>query len=601
MTSSREGEVLRGYRLLRRLGEGAAGEVYLATPNQDKQFAASGQPVAVKLYKPEILRRDNQFERIRREFEVGTHLTHPNLVEMYESNISQEQDPFLVMEFVDGLCLDSWITMFNPLPGPLSLHLLEQLVDVVGYVHEHDLIHRDIKPSNIMVTSDFHLKLMDFGVVTALGKTQDDRITPTDEFLGSIRNSSPEFLFGLDYDLRTDLYSVGTVLFALLHGEGVFADIGRPSPLSDAVKNEMPRFDSSIGERDEASRSLLELSRHLLRKEQTERPQTKADISAILSPIRELLQDSPAPEPLYGYVATALSGLGEEAREAMHFVTSKIAEVAKGFGVYVYQPRRATDPILHETMDAEYVYAQDRTRVIESDILFVVANKPSFGVGQEVEIASSFGKPAVLITREGVRVSRMLVGGYLNFVGEITYRSPEDLDRELRRLLGTAIAPIRTNRGALFRNQRVSMAVKLQRLRHEVGYTNAAELAQEAGISPRMLEAMERGHMTSTSLELMSYLASFLGVSLADLIDDESKLPKPPVRDDVNIRRLEQLAKEVDMSAHHYLTLRDEYRQSVAASGEPPTLDRDSWMRRYHLVQERQARDAEQQHWEFES
>ena len=216
-------EIIGDYRLLEKIGEGAAGEVFLATPFKEKPFAKPGQPVALKRYKSEVLKKAHQFERIDREFQAGSTLSHPNLVCVYEyrSDAQHRSAPYLVMEYVDGVPLDRWIEIFCPLPRHLLLRFTKQLIQGVAHLHANNIIHRDIKPQNIMVTSSFDLKIMDLGVVRV---KSDLRITPQDMFVGTIRNSSPEMLFGEKYDERTDLYSLGTVFYALLHGEQVFAD-----------------------------------------------------------------------------------------------------------------------------------------------------------------------------------------------------------------------------------------------------------------------------------------------------------------------------------------------------------------------------------------
>src|SRR3990172_5311692 len=99
-----EGKVLGDYRLLSQLGEGAAGTVFLATPIRTKLFASPGDPVAIKVYKEEILKKPKQLERIRREFKIGSQLAHPNIVRIYEYSVDTKP-PYLVMEYVDGITL----------------------------------------------------------------------------------------------------------------------------------------------------------------------------------------------------------------------------------------------------------------------------------------------------------------------------------------------------------------------------------------------------------------------------------------------------------------------------------------------------------------
>jgi serine/threonine protein kinase len=188
--------VLGDYRLLEPIGEGAAGEVYLATPLRRKSFAEPGVPLAIKLYKPDILRQPRQHDRIKTEFVIGSQLAHPNLVRMHDYDATSPR-PYLVMEYVDGITLDAWVRMFHPIPLRLTIHITAQLVSAVSELHTKDIIHRDVKPPNVMVSSSFDAKLMDFGVADVPRQPPEEKITPPDKFLGTIRNSSPELLHGL--------------------------------------------------------------------------------------------------------------------------------------------------------------------------------------------------------------------------------------------------------------------------------------------------------------------------------------------------------------------------------------------------------------------
>src|SRR5437870_7953581 len=118
-------QVIGDYRLLRFLGEGAAGDVHLAVPLKAKPFAKTDQLLAIKIYKPEILARHAQMDRIKQEFDVGSQLAHPHLVRIFEySEESQLKRPFLVMEYIDGYTLDSWVPLFQPIPSRAIVRIL---------------------------------------------------------------------------------------------------------------------------------------------------------------------------------------------------------------------------------------------------------------------------------------------------------------------------------------------------------------------------------------------------------------------------------------------------------------------------------------------
>jgi serine/threonine protein kinase len=335
---SSDSDSLGDYRLLQRLGGGAAGDVFLATPLVAKSFAAPGDPVAIKRYKPAIFDRPNQIERVRREFAAGEGVAHPNLVRMLE--LSLEQQPFLVMEYIAGVSLLEWIEMFHPASPWLIFRFIDQIATALHALHSAGVIHRDVKPSNIVISADFNARLMDLGVVRFEEKP---KISDSAEFVGTKRNAAPEFLTGHSYDARADIYSLGTVLFCLLHGEEVFADERNSARLVQRVCNEQPAFDDELQRKGRPLKDLFDLMKTLLAKEPSGRPSTISDVISLLDSMREDFR-SPA-EPLHAYVATALTSVAGADRDKIDFPSKWIADTAKEFDIYVYQPRYVSDPL----------------------------------------------------------------------------------------------------------------------------------------------------------------------------------------------------------------------------------------------------------------
>lgn len=584
----REGDLVGDFRIIKYLGQGAAGRAYLATPVTHKPFARPGDLVALKVYKEEILREPSELARIRREFDVGSADPHPRLVRVLEHSLDSTP-PFLVMEYVDGTPLDQWIKMFHPVPSDLTLRIAEQVVEGIAHLHDRGLVHRDVKPENVMVTPSFDVKVMDLGVVWSDSGT---RLTPEGEHLGTTRNSSPELLLGKGFDRRTDLYSLGTVIYAVLHGHQIFAAESHSKRLAEMVIHEVPAFDQGLRTGDAISAGLLDLAERLLAKNPEQRPSSAAEVRHELARLEDL---APATEfePLHGYVATALTGLDADAKEAIDFAAGKIAEVAKAFRIYVYQPRRFTDPIFNSDVDPATVYLLDRRRVLGADVLFVLANKPSFGVGQELEIASTYAKPMVLVAREGATVSRMMRGSFANLVGEVTYAGPEDLEFKLRRLLGTVVARLRGWRQRTATPTAVVVAQRFREARERAGYANAAEFASRMGISTPLVEALERGEYENIGVQLLSLLSRELGSPLASLLESSAPAARIRPAGDANLERLEQFSREMQLSAREYLEMRDDYLRQIAASGEPLRLMKTDWMNRRRALEERRFREAE--------
>lgn len=579
-------ETIGGYRLLQVLGEGAAGEVHLATPMTPKPFARPGDPLALKKYKPDILRQAGQLERIQREFTVGSTMAHPNLVRMHDYSSKTDHDgPFLVMEYVDGMTLDKWINMFHPISGRLLLRIAEKLVGAIECLHQNRIIHRDIKPSNIMISSNFDVKIMDFGVVRI---THDTALTPKDKFLGTIRNSSPELLYGQTYDHRTDLYSLGTVFYNLLHGEEVFAEEDQFARLIEKVKNEIPHFQSSISNQNETSATLLELTINLLEKRPEIRTASADEIKTRFELIRQMIPSDNGIEPLHGYIATALTGLEADAREAIIFTSSKIVEVAKEHHLYVYQPRKASDPLLHKDLEPDAVYMLDRKRVIGADVLLVLANQTSFGVGQEIEIASSYSKPTILVVREGVNISRMVTGSFANFLDDerIVYSTPEDLARKLHRFLSRNLTAIREWKQKFRTSPGVGIGQKIAQYRERAGHSSPQEFAKILGISPRVLKALENGNYENIGVRLLTNICRGLIISMRTLFEDDAVSPKAE-SPDRNLKRLEILARNHGWSAEDFIGVRDDYLKQLAASGENDIISNEKWIERRSALEQR--------------
>ena len=166
------------------------------------------------------------------------------------------------MEYVDGEPLSRWVEMYHPISDSLLLEILCQMLDGITALHEIDAIHRDLKPSNVMLSEDFLAKVMDLGVVR-LTSEKIGKLTPSDQFLATIRNSSPELLFGKKYDKRTDLYSFGTILYFLLHGEEVFGHERQFARLIELVRHDQPECNEAL-QGESATRShLLDLCKRL--------------------------------------------------------------------------------------------------------------------------------------------------------------------------------------------------------------------------------------------------------------------------------------------------------------------------------------------------
>ncbi len=201
------------FNIISMLGSGTMGTVYRAVDQMNGQF------VAIKV----LQNIDSQsFKRFKREVELLTKLSHPNLVTLYDANLAGET-PYLVMECVEGISLDRLLIRKGILRVPDACEIIYQVAVGLAHAHSQNVIHRDIKPSNIMITPAGQAKLLDWGLARiwdgVLGE-QDVYITVAHQAVGTPDYIAPEQLEdSRSVDARADIYSLGGTLFTLLTGK----------------------------------------------------------------------------------------------------------------------------------------------------------------------------------------------------------------------------------------------------------------------------------------------------------------------------------------------------------------------------------------------
>jgi len=204
------GKILGNYRILKKLGEGGMGTVYLA------RDLGLEREVAIKIISRELARNPDLMARFRVEAIAQARLNHPNIVTIH--SFDQEKDIYyIVMEYVDGKSLKELIK--EPMPLKQSLLIFSQLLAAVSYAHTRGVMHRDIKPSNIFITQDRVVKIGDFGIAKVEGI---DGLTRVGVAMGSPAYSPPEQLLGEKTDARADIYSLGATLYEMLTGNPPF-------------------------------------------------------------------------------------------------------------------------------------------------------------------------------------------------------------------------------------------------------------------------------------------------------------------------------------------------------------------------------------------
>ena len=244
--------MLGRYKILKELGRGAMGLVYLGKDPTIQRF------VAIKTIRLDHIDNDDKLQEIKdrffREAESTGRLSHPNIVTIYDAG--KENDlGYIAMELIEGTPLSQWARKPNLMPLNEVLLTTATVADALDYAHQQGVIHRDIKPANVMLTKDGIVKVMDFGIAKMASSSK----TQTNLVLGTPTYMSPEQIAGKKVDGRTDIFSLGVVLFELLTGQlpftadnlsaMLFSIAHHPHPAIQTVRPDLPPMVQEIVDR----------------------------------------------------------------------------------------------------------------------------------------------------------------------------------------------------------------------------------------------------------------------------------------------------------------------------------------------------------------
>jgi serine/threonine protein kinase len=277
------------YQIVEELGRGGMGKVYKAIDTEVKE------KIALKLIKPEISMDEKTIARFQNELKLARKISHRNVCRMYDLN-KEDGNYYITMEYVPGEDLKSMIRMSRQLSVATAVNVAKQVCEGLSEAHRIGVIHRDLKPSNIMIDKAGNVRIMDFGIARSL---RTKGITGAGVMIGTPEYMSPEQVEGKEVDQRSDIYSLGIILYEMVTGRVPF-DGDTPFTVGVKHKSEEPQDPKALNTQitDDLSSIILKC----LEKEKTKRPQSVdeliSDLSVIEKGVSAVFEAPPQTKPL---------------------------------------------------------------------------------------------------------------------------------------------------------------------------------------------------------------------------------------------------------------------------------------------------------------
>src|SRR5580658_9925903 len=283
------GQIIGHYRVIEKIGSGAMGEVFRA---RDERL---GRDVALKLIRPASSDNPDHLRRFELEARAAAALNHPNIVAIYDVGFS-DGTPYIVCELLEGKTLRKRLAE-GALPVRLAVEYSLQIVQGLIAAHDHRIVHRDLKPENLFGTRDGRVKILDFGVAKLQSSPEDSgrsveeltTVTKSGAVVGTVAYMAPEQLRSKPVDHRSDIFSVGAILYEMLAGRRAFRGETEVDTMTAVLLKEPPEIDL---EQANIPASFQQIVRHCLEKDPQNRFQSARDLAFAL----ETLSDA-SPNP----------------------------------------------------------------------------------------------------------------------------------------------------------------------------------------------------------------------------------------------------------------------------------------------------------------
>ena len=485
------------YQIIEELGKGGMGKVYKAL---DKEIDGK---VALKLIKPEVAADKNTIKRFRNELKMARDIAHKNVCRMYDLN-KEEGTYYITMEYVSGEDLKSFIRRSGQLAVGTTLRIAKEVCEGMSEAHKLGVVHRDLKPSNIMIDKEGNARIMDFGIARSItGKG----ITGAGVMIGTPEYMSPEQVEGKEVDQRSDIYSLGVILYEMVTGRVPFEG---DTPLSIAVKHktETPKEPRELNTQipEDLSKVILRCMEKDKEKRYQSAEEVRSELTRIEKGIPTTEREIPKRKPITSREITVTFGLKKLFIPALVVVAVVIAAVI----VWRLIPRR--EPVLapkiensiavisfkNQTGDKAYDYLQQAipnlliTNLEQAGYLYVATWERMRDllkqIGKEdVEIIES-DLGFELCRREGIEA--IVFGSFIK-AGDMFATDVKVLDVETKRLLKSASS----------KGEGIDSILKIQI--DELGM----EISQGIGIAKQKIEAAQVriADVTTNSMEAYNY------------------------------------------------------------------------------------------------